>query len=319
MGVRAVVERRVARLSQACHNLLGVASVVGQVVDPGLLTLVAGVPGRSVVELLEEAQDARMLVCGDAPSGPVRFAHDLFRETLYQQMAATVRSDLHLRVGLALERRASAGVEVAPSELAHHFLRAESEDGRARSIRYSLDAARAALARLAAPEALAHAERALDAIGDRDRQDEADRLEALLVLAEAAWRAGDGERARHTFGRVAGLARRVADAEALGRAALGVHRMGVDYGTSGELLRRCSKRRSTPWATGRVRSGLGSWQPWRGTDITTATAVRAPRRPSRWRRRRSPLPSAPVIHPRSPSPCSPSTTPPGNRERPAAA
>lgn len=235
-GVRAVVERRVARLSQACHSLLGVAAVVGQVADPALLAEAAALSEATVFQLLEEAQLARVLEREAVRSAPVSFAHDLFRETLCEQLPATVRSELHNRVGLALERQAAAGLDVAPSELAHHFLRADGEAARVRSIRYSLDASREALVRLAAPEAQAHAERALGAIEKGHQQDEPDRQTALLLLGEAAWKAGDVEKARHAYARATSLARRASDPEALGRVALGVHMMGADYATSGEAM-----------------------------------------------------------------------------------
>jgi predicted ATPase len=237
-GVRNVVERRLARLPQACHNLLGLAAVVGQESDVSLLASVSDLPEPVVFELLDEAGRARVtLPSGGAVPG-VRFTHDLFRETLYEGLTGDQRVELHRRVGVALEQRRAAGSAVSPAELAHHVLRGcQGADDRGRAARYSLDAALDALGRLALREGLAHAERALTTLEQIAAPDEEDLLEALLVLAETERRAGELERARGSYARATALARRLGASEGLSRAALGVHQLGGDYGEAHETTR----------------------------------------------------------------------------------
>ena len=232
-GVRSVVERRMARLPQACHNLLGIASVVGQEVDAALLASVSDLPEREVEELLDQAGQARVTEPSPGALPGVRFTHDLFRETLYDGLAGHQRVETHRRIGLALEQRLAAGSAVRPSELAHHVGQGAREaDDRRRAARYSLDAARDALGRLALREGLSHAERALTTLEQLAAPAEEDVLEALLVLAETERRAGELERARRTYTRAAPLARRLGAIEGLSRAALGLHHIGGDYGAS---------------------------------------------------------------------------------------
>jgi hypothetical protein len=61
-------------------------------------------PGRGddLADLLSEAVRARVLTAPAAPLGPYRFAHDLFRETIYGGLPAAQRAGLHLAVAGAL-------------------------------------------------------------------------------------------------------------------------------------------------------------------------------------------------------------------------
>ncbi|MCA1842901.1 MAG: AAA family ATPase, partial [Actinobacteria bacterium] len=237
-GVRSVVERRLARLPQACFDLLGIAAVVGQEADVSLLASVSDLPEPVVFELLGEAGRARVTQPSTAALPGVRFTHDLFRETLYEGLAGHQRVEAHRRIGLALERRRAEGSAVSPAELAHHVLRGcQGADDQRRAARYSLDAAGDAVGRLALREGLAHAERALTTLEQIASPGEADLLEALLVLGDAARRAGETERARRSYARAIVLARRLGDSEGLSRAALGVHHLGGDYGEVHESTR----------------------------------------------------------------------------------
>ncbi|MCA1843665.1 MAG: ATPase, partial [Actinobacteria bacterium] len=161
-GVRSVVERRLARLPQACFDLLTIAAVVGQEADVSLLASVSDLPEPVVFDLLGAADQARVTQPSAAALPRVRFTHDLFRETLYEGLAGHQRVEVHRRIGLALEQRRAEGSAVSPAELAHHVLRGcRGADDQRRAARCSLDAALDALGRLALREGLAHAERAL--------------------------------------------------------------------------------------------------------------------------------------------------------------
>ncbi|MGH9223199.1 MAG: AAA family ATPase [Acidimicrobiales bacterium] len=235
-AVRDVVNRRLARLSRPCHDLLRLAAVVGQESDVPLLAEVSRLAEAAVVDLVREAEEGRVLQPSSRGVDGMRFAHDLFRETLYA--AGPAAAAMHRQVGRVLEERKARGAEIGASELAHHFLRAGGDlEDRARAVRYSADAAREAIALLAPHQGLAHARRALAALDAQDEPDEELRLEVLLVVADAERRAGEGAHSRLTLERAAVLARRLGAGEGLARAALIAQLLGDDYGTGGETTR----------------------------------------------------------------------------------
>ena len=118
-SVRGVIDRRLARLSQACIRMLTLAALDGAAVRPWLLAQVLGDdPGLAV--LAEEAAAARVLVAEDGGSR-LRFAHDLFCEVLAADLPAPARRRGHHDLGAALEAARAEGAVVHPAELAAHF------------------------------------------------------------------------------------------------------------------------------------------------------------------------------------------------------
>jgi DNA-binding SARP family transcriptional activator len=77
--VRAVLERRLARLPPATAGLLRVAALLGDELDPPLLAEVAGEPLAAVTSALATARAARVV-------NRERFAHPLVREVLDAQL-----------------------------------------------------------------------------------------------------------------------------------------------------------------------------------------------------------------------------------------
>jgi predicted ATPase len=91
-GLRDVIGRRLARLSPACSALLALAAVIGREFRLDTLTQVAGLAEDSVIAGLEEATRVGVLE-EQARLGLVRyrFAHALFRQTLYEELSAPRR------------------------------------------------------------------------------------------------------------------------------------------------------------------------------------------------------------------------------------
>ncbi|HEX3190505.1 MAG TPA: AAA family ATPase [Streptosporangiaceae bacterium] len=218
-GVHEAMELRFAGLPGAAAAALRTAAVIGQRFSAGLVALVSGPPPAAVAEALGAAVRAR--VVSQDGTGTYRFAHDLFREYAYDQLPAAERAGLHRRIGQALEASRAAGGEVALAELARHFVHADPVS--ARAWEYSVAAAREAAARLAYEDAVLHWEHAAAAADARP----ADRSGALLELADARRRAGQGQTAGQAYLRVAELARAAHDPAALARAALGLHAIGT--------------------------------------------------------------------------------------------
>src|SRR5205823_6076583 len=113
------VERRLARLSQPCVEMLAAAAVVGPVVPQWVLVVV--VPGVEHAVLVREAIDAHVLV---SDVEPLAFAHDLFREVLTAALPVAERARLHRSIATALDSGRGPAAEIA----AHWCAAAEAGD-----------------------------------------------------------------------------------------------------------------------------------------------------------------------------------------------
>jgi len=223
-SVREILERRLARLSQPCVDLLTVAAVAGQQVRLEVLTRLSGDADELAI-LLEEAVAARVLREPPGPVGPYRFSHDLFRETILAGLTAERRSGLHLAVGRTLEALRAEGVPVHPAELAAHF-DAAATAAPADAVRYGMLAGADAGAKLAFEDACDHYQRARTALDLAADSTPATRLELTLRLADAHATAGHAPADRAAYREAAELARELDDATGIARAAIGMHALG---------------------------------------------------------------------------------------------
>ncbi len=160
-GIREVIGRRLARLSDASVRALRVASLVGSSFAPSLLEAIPDAvdEGHDLIDALDEAVRARILV--ESGQG-YAFAHALNRQTLRAELTAPKQTRLHRRIAEAIESRPGGGSVEA---LAFHFGQC-ALDGQ-------LD------------KALHYAERAAaGAINRGAWQDARDLLEGAIVLLE---------------------------------------------------------------------------------------------------------------------------------------
>lgn len=217
-GVRETIRQRIDPLSSASVDILTVASVVGRDFSLPVLESASLLSRPEILRAIQEAE-ATGLVATRSP-GSYTFSHALVRETLYEDLDAVRRSELHRSVGTALERIYRTDAQPHLAELAHHFFQAALGGSEPKAVTYGRRAGDQATALFAYEQAAGHYERALEAL-DPAHPIESERCELLLALGDAAWRAGSEPRARDVFQRAAGSARELDDAEMLARAALG--------------------------------------------------------------------------------------------------
>jgi hypothetical protein len=218
-GVHEALELRFEVLPGATAAALRTAAVIGQRFTADLVAQASGQRPEAVTEALSAAVRTRVL--SRDPPDAYRFAHDLFREYAYEQLPPAERAGLHQRIGQALEAGRAAGGDVPLTELARHFVQADPVS--APSWAYSVAAAGEATDRLAYEDAVRHWEHAVAAAAARP----ADRTGAVLELAEARRRAGQGQAAGQAYLHAAELARAERDPGQLARAALGLHAIGT--------------------------------------------------------------------------------------------
>ena len=177
-------------------------------------------PEDELLDLLDAAVRAGILVEVASAPGRYSFVHALLRTTLEQEQTATRRARLHRRIGEAIEGARRERLDPWLGELARHFLAAAPEEVD-RAVTYSVRAAEQAAGRLAYEEAVDLLEAAVAARERDEPVDEEERARLLNLLAAALWRAGRWEDARAGYARAANAARQADAATLFAEIALG--------------------------------------------------------------------------------------------------
>ncbi|HEX4530664.1 MAG TPA: hypothetical protein VIA11_14775 [Acidimicrobiia bacterium] len=212
-GVRAVLQRRLARVAQPVVEVLEALSVLGTTASIALVADVAGEERTVVLDHLESAAHAGL---AEITVEQVRFTHALVRDVVYESIGASRRAALHQVAAETLERGASEDDWAA---IASHWLRSGGHADRAASA--SRRAGDRARSRRAFADAAGHYQRAAESLSSISR-DERDVVDAELDRADMLFRAGQPDDARSVYFTVAERARAGVHPDELARAALGL-------------------------------------------------------------------------------------------------
>lgn len=246
-SVRRVIGRRLFRISGETRQVLTTAALIGRTFRFDLLAAVANQPNETLLNSLDEAQRARVVMAADTSDGSqLSFAHELVRQTLLTQVSLPRRQQLHVAVVRAIE--SSRAPEDHIAELARHSVLAGPAMDREATVLYLVAAAERAVATTAYEEAARLYRQALKLA---PTYDDARHCDLLLALGAAEKRLSDSDTAREVFHEAAHLAQRLGDADKLCRAALGYARTWPTVGVVDEpavaLLRAAlAAARDTP-------------------------------------------------------------------------
>lgn len=235
-SVREVVSRRLMRLSEDAMRALTVAAVAGPRFSLEVLERIpeACRDADTLLDALDEAVGARVVVESSGHGGRYAFVHSLMRQAIYSDLTAARRGRLHRRVAEALEQLYSSSIEAHLPELAHHFSQA-APGTEPRALGYIRRAGDQAEAQLAHDQAVTYYRQALELLeadvepadatsgseGPTSREHEA--CEVTIALGEAQRRAGYRSY-RETLLQGARRAQRIGDRDLLARAALANNR-----------------------------------------------------------------------------------------------
>jgi DNA-binding SARP family transcriptional activator len=220
-GVREVIDQRLRHLSDDCKRLLSIASVLGREFRLDALERVSEQPHERLLDLLDEAQAARVVVDIPVGRGGLRFSHALIRDSLYGDLASGERLRLHRRAVESLEDLYRTERDAHLAELAYHAFEAAPGGDVDKAIDYATQAGDQAVSLVAYEEAARLYRMGLDTLELKAPPDEDTRCELLLALGDAIARGGDLPVAKEIFVRAADLARELDEPEQLARAALG--------------------------------------------------------------------------------------------------
>ena len=218
-SLREVVWSRVHALGDGVFAVLSAASVLGVEFPQDVLVEMLDLPEPAVLQALDVAMAAGVLIDMRSVRRAMRFVHGLVANALYLDVGPSSRAHMHERAARAL---ATSGEVVAPDvvvQLARHCALAGLA---AEALHWSLCAGDHAFEHLAPTEAAHHYRVALDAAVALNRP-ETQRADLMVRFGDAQHRAGDPQ-ALGTLEEGAELARRCGNNQALIRAAFAADR-----------------------------------------------------------------------------------------------
>jgi tetratricopeptide (TPR) repeat protein len=168
-GVREVIGRRLSRMSDAANRLLSAASAFEAAFQFDVVAAVADLPETEARHALDQAQAARLLQ--PAEPGAARFAHDLVRHTVYEELKSADRMRLHRHAAEVLEL--TYGPQPSPvqaSQIATQYHHSAALPGAERGVDPALAAATHAEAAGGFDEAAAFLRIALDMLAPGDER-----------------------------------------------------------------------------------------------------------------------------------------------------
>jgi adenylate cyclase len=181
-SVRAVLERRLQRVSSDTQRVLKAAAVIGPHFELDLLEAVAEVDEDTLMSALEEAERARLL---RGPSGRQdvswRFTHHLVCQALMFELSTLRRQRMHLKIAEAMTTITGSS-RVYTAGIAHHLYNAGRLAQGERTAKALVTAGDAAHAVYATEEAVQHYHRALEVL--QDAGDAATRRTTQELLAD---------------------------------------------------------------------------------------------------------------------------------------
>jgi len=133
-GIREVVGRRFSGLPAETREVLAKAAVIGRQFDVAVLGRMGGLDDDVLLNAVEEAVDARLIV--EVPStqgrGAYAFAQPVVSQMLYEELSVPRRQRLHRDAAHAIEAVHSGNLSPHLGSLSHHYSRAgPGETGRA--------------------------------------------------------------------------------------------------------------------------------------------------------------------------------------------
>ena len=162
-GIQEAIGQRLNRLSDACNELLLVASVLGRrFTVHELRGVLRDSDPLDVLRTLEEAIQGGII---EEHGGGWRFCHVLVRDILYDELSLVRKVTLHGKVADTLVRLRDEGLDHSVGEIARHYYHALQGGQGENAVEYAVRAAEHAAGLAAYDEATAYYQLALEALG----------------------------------------------------------------------------------------------------------------------------------------------------------
>jgi DNA-binding CsgD family transcriptional regulator/tetratricopeptide (TPR) repeat protein len=221
--VHQVISSRLQKLHPASHDLLELASVIGQDVPVELWRDVTDVSDELLIKTIQQAGSLH-LAFETADGRQLRFNHALVRDTIYQNKPSLQRRQQHRQVAETLLRQR----DPAPDHVAHHLVLAEDP----RAVDWLAQASQQAERLHAAYDAAQFASRAIDVASQHSDDAPA---HVYRIRARVSETLGDFDSAHQDLQTALSIARNAGDlvSEREALSDLGMLWSGKDYSRAG--------------------------------------------------------------------------------------
>jgi class 3 adenylate cyclase len=251
-SLHEVVDQRVLRLGTDGVRVLSLAAVIGTDIETELLSAVADISEDEVIDLLEEAQKAAIVVEVDGGTPQFSFVHALIANVLYDGLGTARRVRAHKKIAEAIEGYHGEDPGRA-AQLAYHWVEAGDE---LKALEFTRRAGLAALDAMAPDEAVRWLDDALARQAELRDDDLVLRCDLLIALGTAQGLAGDSEFRKNLLD-ASRLAAELDDSDRMAAAALANNRgnfsaTGVVDEERLEALEAALTRASDPAITARL-------------------------------------------------------------------
>ena len=216
-AARAVITRRLDRLSVRCIHILTIAAILGSEFGFDELQFAVGeVSDRELLAVIDESLQSHVIIESRQALEHYQFAHALIRRVLSDSVSSSQRARYHAQAAAALEHLYGAEADDHAARLARHFIRAGSVGDQSKLAHYSQKAGDRALESYALEEALGHYEIAQTA----DQSEPPGRRSAEIHYAKGRienW-LGNGKQAVESLNRAFDIFLKIGDTESAVRA-----------------------------------------------------------------------------------------------------
>ncbi len=186
-GVRETIGRRLARLSDRCNELLGVAAVHGRQFNAREIAASLGEDVQGVLAGLEPALQAGIVQLNGGDWASYQFTHALIRETIYEDLSTADRWRLHGSAADALVSVHSSHLDHALTRIAYHYHEAAGLGTTDNAVVFALRAADNAVRVCAYEDALLHYDHVIETL-ERGGFMHDERLARAYILKGSALR-----------------------------------------------------------------------------------------------------------------------------------
>lgn len=255
--LHALILERVDRLAPEVRQHLQLASVIGRSFSRDLLEAISPAPDSIADHLAVLTKLDLVTPDAEFGAGAYSFRHPLIQEVVYSTLIRRFRSEVHRRIGGAIERLYDGRLDERAGEIGWHY----SQAGDERAVGWLLKAAERA-GSVGEPHAAINY--TTTAIELSQRLELQPRPRAYQLRAEAAELVGDFPAASRDFTDAITAARAIGDGEAEWRALLG---LGIawtsrDYRVAGDYLHQALERAQLlrhPLAVAHSLNRIGNW------------------------------------------------------------